>query len=157
MQDGDEATETVADNRRRHGFRRVHERMHRHPVTSFLTKVVVTMVGLTVIATGLVMLVAPGPGIVAIVIGLGILALEYDWADRAMQAMKRRAHEAAERARALDPAVRRRRAALTLFVLTLTVVGVTEYVRANGWPPSVVRGWDWVQGLSSVIPELPGM
>jgi hypothetical protein len=45
-------------------------------------RIVLTVVGLTVALLGLVMLVTPGPGLVGLVAGLGILALEYAWARR---------------------------------------------------------------------------
>jgi uncharacterized protein (TIGR02611 family) len=103
------------------------------------------------------MMVTPGPGIVAIVIGLGILATEWHWAERWMHHMKSRAQDAADRVRDLDPAVRRRRLILSLAGVVLIVTALVAYVRAYDWPGFAVSSWDWVQGLSSVIPELPGM
>ncbi len=43
-------------------------------------RTVVTVVGLTVLIIGVVMLVTPGPGIVVIPVGLAILGLEFAWA-----------------------------------------------------------------------------
>jgi tellurite resistance protein TerC len=43
-------------------------------------RVVVAVVGSTVLLVGVVMLVAPGPGIVVIPLGLAILGLEFAWA-----------------------------------------------------------------------------
>jgi len=43
-------------------------------------QVVVAVIGLTVLAVGLALLVLPGPGILIIVAGLSILAIEYAWA-----------------------------------------------------------------------------
>jgi len=43
-------------------------------------RIVVTIVGITVLAIGIVMVVAPGPAIVVIPIGLTILGLEFAWA-----------------------------------------------------------------------------
>ncbi|MGH9246100.1 MAG: PGPGW domain-containing protein [Acidimicrobiales bacterium] len=58
-------------------------------------RVLVLIVGLAVTAAGLVMLVTPGPGIVLLVVGLGILATEFAWArrlrDRALDTAKRSA------------------------------------------------------------------
>ncbi len=157
MDEGPEATETASESGIRHAFHRIHQRLHRNPLTSLVTKVVVTIVGVVVVGAGLVMLVTPGPGIVGIAVGLGILSLEYDWADRWVKRVRARAREAAERTRELDPAVRRRRALLTALGVVAVLVAVTVYVRAYGWPQLAVRGWDWVQSLSSVVPELPGM
>jgi tellurite resistance protein TerC len=43
-------------------------------------RIVVSIVGGTILLIGLIMLVLPGPGLVVIPIGLGILGLEYAWA-----------------------------------------------------------------------------
>ncbi len=45
-------------------------------------RIVLTIVGLTVVLLGLVMMVTPGPGLLGLFAGLGILALEYAWARR---------------------------------------------------------------------------
>lgn len=135
----------------------MHGHLHRNPVTGLLTKVVVTLAGLAVVAAGLVMMVTPGPGIVAILVGLGILATEWHWAERWMHAMKAKAQAAADRARDLDPAVRRRRLLLTVAGVALVGAGIVGYVQAYGWPEYAVSGWNWVQGFSGAIPDLPGM
>ena len=157
MADHPAAADRGRFERLRHGFARLHAYLHRHPVTGALTKIVVTLVGLTVLVAGLVMMVTPGPGIVAIILGLAILALEWAWAERWMHAMKARAQSAADRAREMDPRVRRRRLALTTLAVLLVVGGVAAYVYAYDWPRMAVDSWDWVQDLSDVVPELPGM
>ena len=53
-------------------------------------KLVVGVLGGSVLALGLVMLVTPGPAIVVIPAGLGILALEFAFAKRWLRALKRR-------------------------------------------------------------------
>ena len=63
---------------------------------ALLLKVGVTVAGPLVILAGLVMLVLPGPGLVAIAAGLGLLALEYEWARRAMALMGRRLSQVRE-------------------------------------------------------------
>ena len=45
-----------------------------------IRRVVVLIVGGTVLLTGLVMLVTPGPGLVVILVGLATLASEFPWA-----------------------------------------------------------------------------
>jgi uncharacterized protein (TIGR02611 family) len=157
VEDTTEISESASDQGFHHPIRRLHARLRRNLLTRLITKLVVTLVGLGAIGAGLVMLVAPGPGIVAILFGLGVLSLEYHWAERWMHALRARAHAAAQRARAVDPAVRRRRLALAAVALALVATGAAAYVKNYGWPQVAIRGWDWVQGLSSVIPELPGM
>lgn len=54
-------------------------------------RVLVTTVGFSLIAVGLVLLVVPGPGLLLIAAGLAVLATEYVWARSALDATKRRA------------------------------------------------------------------
>ena len=53
-----------------------------------LKLVITTVVGFTVIAIGVAMLVLPGPGLVVIGLGLLILSAEFVWAKRALDRMK---------------------------------------------------------------------
>jgi uncharacterized protein (TIGR02611 family) len=131
--------------------------MHANPALSLTTKLLVTTLGTLVIGAGLVMMVTPGPGLLGIVLGLAILATEYDWADRWLVAARRKLHEARLRAEAMDPKVRRRRLMLTgAGFLAVTGVVVT-YVAVFGWPYFALNGWDWLQGLTGWMPDLPGM
>jgi len=45
-------------------------------------RIVIAVVGMSVLLLGIVMLVTPGPAIVVIPVGLTILALEFVWARR---------------------------------------------------------------------------
>ncbi len=56
----------------------------RGPARAVAVKVLVTVGGPLVLLTGVAMLVLPGPGLVAIVLGLALLALEYAWARTAL-------------------------------------------------------------------------
>lgn len=49
------------------------------------------LVGFVVLIAGLVMMVLPGPGVVAIIVGLGLLARELVWAERLLEYVKKRA------------------------------------------------------------------
>jgi uncharacterized protein (TIGR02611 family) len=51
--------------------------------------VVVLVAGLAVLATGILMIVLPGPAFIVIPLGLAILATEFLWARRLLQRMKR--------------------------------------------------------------------
>lgn len=51
-------------------------------------RVVITLVGATVLLVGVAMLVLPGPAIVVIPIGLTILGLEWAWARRFLRTIK---------------------------------------------------------------------
>ncbi len=46
----------------------------------FAKRIVITIVGGTILLIGMAMLVLPGPGLLVIPIGLGILGIEFAWA-----------------------------------------------------------------------------
>jgi tellurite resistance protein TerC len=56
-------------------------------------RVVVGVVGATVLAAGVAMLVLPGPGLVVIPAGLAILGLEFAWARRWLKRVKDKSRE----------------------------------------------------------------
>jgi uncharacterized protein (TIGR02611 family) len=51
-------------------------------------RIVVSILGFSVILVGLVMIITPGPAIVVIPAGLAILALEFAWARRWLRRLK---------------------------------------------------------------------
>ncbi len=51
-----------------------------HMTYKVARRIVITVVGLTVLLLGAVMLVTPGPGLLVIPLGLAILSLEFAWA-----------------------------------------------------------------------------
>ncbi len=57
-------------------------------------KVVVAVVGGTIVLAGIAMLVLPGPAIVVIPLGLGVLALEFAWARRWLRQFKAKSQKA---------------------------------------------------------------
>ncbi len=61
-------------------------------------KVVVGVVGGTVVLIGLIMVVTPGPAVVVIPAGLAILATEFVFAARLLKRMKEQVRHVAERA-----------------------------------------------------------
>ena len=80
-------------------------RWHDHPafvpvkaVARFIQRsgkrVAVTIAGFAVLLAGIALLVLPGPGWLLIFIGLTILATEYVWAQRLLNAAKRNAEQA---------------------------------------------------------------
>lgn len=136
---------------------KLYSRLHSNSALSLTSKIVVTTVGVLVICAGLVMMVTPGPGIVALVLGLAVLSTEWDWADRTLQVAKKKASDAKARAEAMDPKVRRRRALLSGLAFIVVVGGSLTYLLVNGWPTFSVNVWDWVQAIAGWVPELPGM
>ncbi|MCX4999370.1 TIGR02611 family protein [Streptomyces longwoodensis] len=95
----------------------------------------VFVVGLAVVAAGVVMLPLPGPGWVVIFGGMAIWATEFVWAQLVLRWTKRKVTEAAQRA--LDPRVRRRNIVLTSIGLVVVGVLVGVYV----WKFGFVMPW----------------
>ncbi|MGN6597851.1 MAG: PGPGW domain-containing protein [Actinomycetes bacterium] len=67
--------------------------------SSPLRRAAVAVAGTLVVALGVVLLPLPGPGMVVIVAGLGILATEFVWAERLLKRAKAYAATQAERAK----------------------------------------------------------
>jgi len=61
----------------------------REPV-KFVKRVVIAIIGLTVLALGVVMIVTPGPALVLIPVGLAILGLEFAWARLMLRRLRER-------------------------------------------------------------------
>ena len=62
-------------------------------------RIAVFIAGVAVVVAGVAMLVLPGPGLVVIILGLAILATEFAWAERALDAAKAKAKAATDRVR----------------------------------------------------------
>ena len=56
-------------------------------------RVVIGVVGGTVLGLGIIMMVTPGPGVAGILAGLGILAIEFTWARIWLKKVKAKAQE----------------------------------------------------------------
>lgn len=72
-------------------------------------RIVVAVVGATVVLIGVVMLLTPGPGLVVIPLGLAILSLEFAWAKLWLRRVRERIseHSSGKRARQAEDQVRR--------------------------------------------------
>jgi tellurite resistance protein TerC len=60
-------------------------------------RIAISVLGFTVLLVGIAMIVLPGPAIVVIPIGLGILSLEYAWARRWLQKVKEKGEVLAQK------------------------------------------------------------
>lgn len=65
-----------------------------------LRRIAVTVVGTVIFAVGVVLLVAPGPGLLVILLALIVFAVEYEWARHRLDAVRARARSAADKAAA---------------------------------------------------------
>jgi len=60
-------------------------------------RIVIAIVGGTVLLIGIVMIVAPGPAVLVIPAGLAILGLEFAWARRWLRKVREKSESAARR------------------------------------------------------------
>ncbi|MFG3204446.1 TIGR02611 family protein [Streptomyces sp. NPDC048192] len=114
---------------------RAPEFIRARPLLHLGWQVCVFLVGLAVVAAGIVMLPLPGPGWVVIFGGMAIWATEFVWAQLVLRWTKRKVTEAAQRA--LDPRVRRRNIAVTVIGLVIVAVLVAVYT----WKFGFVMPW----------------
>jgi uncharacterized protein (TIGR02611 family) len=79
---------------------KLQERKLRHKQRNIVHRVAVVVAGIVIVLAGIVMSGpgVPGPGILTIIIGLGFLALEFDWAERWLERVIIWGDRAAERA-----------------------------------------------------------
>lgn len=54
-----------------------------------IKRVVVAVIGFTILAIGILLIVFPGPAFIVIPIGLSILATEFVWAKRLLEKVKK--------------------------------------------------------------------
>jgi uncharacterized protein (TIGR02611 family) len=99
---------------------------HQGPVRAVVVKVGVSVFGPLVIATGIAMLVLPGPGLVVMALGAALLALEYDWARRVLGFCGRTLHKGRRAVIPKDASMARRAFGVaTTVVLLIATTGIT--------------------------------
>ncbi|MFF4212977.1 TIGR02611 family protein [Streptomyces sp. NPDC001796] len=96
----------------------------------------VFVIGLAVVAGGVILLPLPGPGWLVIFAGMAIWATEFVWAQLVLRWTKRKVTEATHRA--LDPRVRRRNLLLTTAGVAIVAALVGVYV----WKFGLVTPWN---------------
>jgi uncharacterized protein (TIGR02611 family) len=101
---------------------RVRARREQHRERNRLYRIAFAVVGFLVCIAGVVMLVTPGPGILVIIVGLTMLALEFAWAERWLERLIIRAERVVDQVTHGSPA--RRAALLTAGVLALAAIVV---------------------------------
>ena len=70
--------------------KKVHWTVHTYKQAKRLVMIVI---GFTILSLGIAMLVLPGPGVITIIGGLAILATEFVWAKSLLQHMKNKAND----------------------------------------------------------------
>jgi uncharacterized protein (TIGR02611 family) len=79
---------------------KLQERKARHKQRNILHRIAVVIAGILIVIAGVFMSGpgVPGPGILTIILGLGFLALEFDWAERWLERVIIWGDRAADRA-----------------------------------------------------------
>jgi uncharacterized protein (TIGR02611 family) len=77
---------------------RLLERREQHQERHLAFRVLWGIAGTLILIGGLIMLVTPGPAFVLIPVGLAMLALEFEWAERLLERALQAAEHARERA-----------------------------------------------------------
>lgn len=85
-------------------------------------RIAVAILGGTITVIGAIFLITPGPGWLVIFAGLGILASEFAWAERALIKTKMVALRAAERA--LPPGKRRLYISIAVIISALVIIAL---------------------------------
>jgi uncharacterized protein (TIGR02611 family) len=67
-------------------------------------RIAITAAGGFLVIVGIALLVLPGPGLLVIILGLGILATEYVWAERLLKMAKDKANQAKDKVLRKKPA-----------------------------------------------------
>jgi uncharacterized protein (TIGR02611 family) len=120
---GDEAQ---AEARRHRVLERVRERRRRHAMHSRVYRVTFAAMGFILVGLGLILALplVPGPGLLLMVVGLAMLAHEFDWADRILERLLDRAERAASRAARRSGLGKAAAPVALMLVLGLAVVAV---------------------------------
>jgi len=108
---------------RSHLAQRLADRREQHMRRSRLYRIGFGVAGAVVTLVGVAMLALPGPAFVVIPVGLAMLALEFEWAERALVKALDKAEQARESARNASPAQK-------ALGITLTVLGIAAFVTA---------------------------
>jgi uncharacterized protein (TIGR02611 family) len=83
--------------------RRLRARQAEHRRRGRLYRAAFVLLGVVVLAAGVAMLALPGPAFVVIPIGLAILSLEFEWAERMLEKALVKGEEARRKAAAATP------------------------------------------------------
>ena len=69
-----------------------------HLTYKLVRRIIIFIVGVTVVIIGIIMFVTPGPAIIVIPAGLAILGIEFAWARHWLQVMKEKTRDVASKA-----------------------------------------------------------
>ncbi|GAB3427644.1 TIGR02611 family protein [Flindersiella endophytica] len=126
-------------------LRAFRSRVRRHRSLDLTWRAGIFVLGTLIVIAGLIMFITPGPGWLALILGLAILATEFSWAERALHWARVKAAQAAHKA--LDPRTRNRNLLIAAAVVVVVAGCSVLWVSAYGLPAPVARMWNWMRGL----------
>jgi len=106
--------------------RRLRARQAEHQRHGRVYRAAFVLLGVAILAAGIAMLVLPGPAFVVIPIGLAILSLEFEWAERLLERALVKGAEARRAAARASPV--RKALSVAVAVVTVAAVGVAALV-----------------------------
>jgi uncharacterized protein (TIGR02611 family) len=118
-------------------------------------RVVLEVLGWTLIVVGIAALVLPGPGLLCLFGGLAILSQQYEWAERRMRPVEVMAIRSAAQSVQTWPRI----AGSVSGALTLAALGVLWIIQpdAPGWWPLADKWWlvgGWATGITLIASSL---
>jgi len=116
--------------------------MSRFPGGAYAKRIVLEVLGWTLVVGGIAALILPGPGLLMLFGGLAILSQQYEWAERRMRPVEVRAKKAA--AESVQTWTRIVLSALAALWILLTGVIWMLRPRAPEWWPLENRWWAWL-------------
>jgi uncharacterized protein (TIGR02611 family) len=106
---------------------RIRARQERHRQRNRVVRAAFAVAGFAVLLLGVVMLFTPGPGWAVIVIGLGMLALEFAWAERLLERVIDQMERAADQVTKGSPVRRAGLIAAGVLVLAALVAAIVVW------------------------------
>jgi uncharacterized protein (TIGR02611 family) len=118
-------------------------------------RIVLEVLGWLLVVLGIAAIPLPGPGLLILFGGLALLSQQYEWAERRVEPVKKRAVQAAEEGVATTPRI----ILSTLFALLLIGCGVVWiwHPPAPGWWPIDEQWWlfgGWGTGSTQIASGL---
>ncbi len=116
--------------------------MPRVPGGAYAKRVVLEVLGWTLVVGGIAALILPGPGLLMLFGGLAILSQQYEWAERRMRPVEVRAKRAAAESVQTWPRI----ILSVLGSLWILLTGIIWLLRPTSpeWWPVEKRWWAWL-------------
>ncbi len=127
---------------RKRAWARWRDKLRDRPTADFTYRIVVGVVGLAVLAVGILAIPYPGPGWAIVFVGLAILATEFEWARHALAWTRRQYDRVMDWFKAQGFWVQ----ALGFLLTAAVVVGTLWLLGALSWSAKLVGvEWPWLK------------